>query len=273
MELTYLVHARVMIRRLWAPSLRRFLWMFVAGGLLLPLRVGFGSLLEDEARLLLELGGGESLEEALLVDQGIRAGWARTDPVIRARLVDNLRWAGIGVSLTEDALIEEALRLGMDRGDPLVRRRLIVRGRSLLEKVDEPSETQLRDYVDMHAQEFRVPAVYRLQQELKKEGDEQGSSLAALGAELAGTAKQIEARLGAEFVLGLRRMQVGELAELRSVYGVHRVRLMELKEERPAEFEILRARARQRWMEEKKAETYERRLAELQASYEIRSGP
>ena len=115
------------------------------------------------------------VDAAILVEEGLALGWARTDPVIRGRLVSNLRFArGEPQPLTEtgepaagedDAeLLEEALSLDMQRTDLIVRRRLVARAERLLTSdvrsapVDDETLLAFRD---AHPERFMAPPRYR----------------------------------------------------------------------------------------------------------------
>jgi len=112
---------------------------FVIGALLLGVRAGASALTpERPAPLVVDVPTGAdgvaveaAVERALLVAEATRRGWTHTDPVVRRRLVRNLRFVrGLNdedeppTPAEEEALLEEALRLGMHRTDPVVRQRL-----------------------------------------------------------------------------------------------------------------------------------------------------
>src|SRR5687768_4564491 len=63
----------------------------------------------------------------------------------------------------DEALYREALREGMDRDDATVRNVLIakMRERMLLQtRIREPSEAELRQYLERHRDEFDAPVIY-----------------------------------------------------------------------------------------------------------------
>ena len=65
------------------------------------------------------------VDEELLVREARALGWHRSDPVVRMRLVQNLRFVSPEDAEAEpDALLERAYALGMDETDVVVRRRL-----------------------------------------------------------------------------------------------------------------------------------------------------
>ena len=117
------------------------------------------------------------VDAAVLIKEGLGLGWARTDHVIRTRLITNLRFArGETRPGDEDAtspaaprdddaaLLEEALRLGMERSDLIVRRRIVSRAERMMTSdvrhapVDDGTLLAFRD---AHPERFRAPARFR----------------------------------------------------------------------------------------------------------------
>jgi peptidyl-prolyl cis-trans isomerase C len=68
-----------------------------------------------------------AVDEAVLVETALAAGWVATDPLVRDRLARNMRFVG------EEDSVARAVSLGMHRTDPVVRARLATRVRRLLE--------------------------------------------------------------------------------------------------------------------------------------------
>lgn len=105
------------------------------------------------------------IDDAILIEEGLRLGWVMTDPVIRDRLVRNLRF--IGEAGDDAALIARALELGMERTDLVVRQRLIARVERLLERSadrEQPSDADLAAHLAAHRERFVRPARVRLGQ-------------------------------------------------------------------------------------------------------------
>jgi PPIC-type PPIASE domain len=110
-----------------------------------------------------------AIDDAALLDMAIRAGWPRTDPVVRERLVRNMRFASqpkssSGPGASDDALLEAALHLGMERRDPVTRQRLIQSADKLLvaRATPSPSQRELMAYRKAHADDFVRPGALRL---------------------------------------------------------------------------------------------------------------
>ncbi len=78
--------------------------------------------LEPRQQRLLEE---QALSEQLLLEEAFRAGHHLEDPVVRARLVRNMRFLEPDSEAEEATLLRRALELGMHRQDPVVRRRLV----------------------------------------------------------------------------------------------------------------------------------------------------
>ncbi|HVP29210.1 MAG TPA: peptidylprolyl isomerase [Myxococcota bacterium] len=72
---------------------------------------------------------GPCSDDALLFDAALAQGLERSDPVVRRRLADDLRFLGVEQEASDEALVVRALALGLDRSDPVVRRRLVNRMR------------------------------------------------------------------------------------------------------------------------------------------------
>ena len=78
-----------------------------------------GAIAFAASRLPLDRG-----DDALLAE-AYRLGLDRRDPVVRRRLVANLRFAGADPHASDDDLLHEAFALEMQRSDVVVRRRLV----------------------------------------------------------------------------------------------------------------------------------------------------
>lgn len=106
----------------------------------------------------------ESVDEALWRAARAR-GLERTDPVVRQRLIRNMRFVAGG---RDDAtLYRDALALGLADSDEVVRRRLIAVMRRTLEgptRASEPNDAELQAYLAAHHDRFAVPPRVRLSQ-------------------------------------------------------------------------------------------------------------
>ncbi len=142
------------LRRFAAQPLLHFL---VLGGLPFALWPGGG-----EPRQVVEQS-----DQERLVREARALGLHHTDPVVRRRLVRNLRFVLPDDPRSDDALFAEALALGMDRTDRVVRRRLAQRVALAVQaaaRTPEPSEAELQAYLVRRAERFRLPERVQLTQ-------------------------------------------------------------------------------------------------------------
>ena len=72
-----------------------------------------------------------AIQDALWWEEGRRLGDLRADPLVRDRLIRNLRFTGLEGA--DEALLEQALALGMHRTDPVVRARLVRRAQAAVD--------------------------------------------------------------------------------------------------------------------------------------------
>lgn len=103
-------------------------------------------------------------DEELLVREARQLGLDRGDPVVRGRLVRNLRLTGDPPGST-DALYRQALALGMDQSDFVVRHRLAERMEARLRAADAgppAGEAELRAYYEQHVSVWTRPAAFEI---------------------------------------------------------------------------------------------------------------
>jgi hypothetical protein len=94
----------------------------------------------------------------LLAAAAREAGIDRADPVVRARLVRNLRF--LGHEGSDATLVRDALALGMDRSDVVIERRLADRMAARLRAVafrEPPSDATLRSWYERNGDRWRQP--------------------------------------------------------------------------------------------------------------------
>lgn len=144
----------------------------------------------------------EHVDEAILIEEGLRLGWHLTDPVIRRKLVRNMRFVDgvteVEVELSfeqERRLFERALELGMHRADPVVRRRLVMRAHRAIQRGARrmpARETELEAYLEDHLERFERPVRLRFSQIFL--------SRQQRGLELQNDARRLEERLRDEVI-------------------------------------------------------------------------
>jgi hypothetical protein len=167
------------------------------------------------------LAAGDASDEALLASEARRIGLDRDDPVVRGRLVRNLRIAR-GDAAAPEALYREALSLGMDRSDWVVERRLAERMAARLRAegaAQAVSEEALRSAYDRHRDVWTHPATVQISQlffsRARRGADADPDAQAALAAlRAAGLGPDAAAGRGDPFLLGdeLRPQSEAELA-------------------------------------------------------------
>lgn len=93
-------------------------------------------------------------DEETLVREALRLGLDRSDPVVRSRLVQNLRFARGGTGGDDGALLAEALALGMAQRDVVARRRLVQAMEERLAAGTRVGKSEVRDYIAAHAERY-----------------------------------------------------------------------------------------------------------------------
>jgi len=201
---------------------------------------------------------------ALLLGHGLVVGDPRTiviDPALRADLLrryhDQLNRqptraeadAFMATWKADEALYREALREGIDRDDATVRTVLIgkMRERALLQvRPREPTEAELRQYLETHREQFDAPLIYEHEyvafpkaepdaQEKRANAERQllaGATTAALG--LRSTAAnvnraRIEQEFGPEAANQLCQLAVGPWHELETADRLLLVKLLRVQ--------------------------------------------
>ena len=131
------------------------------------------------------------VDEELLLREARRLGFQRSDPLVRRRLVQNMRFVSSDDGGDPDTLLSQALALGMDRKDLVVRRRLVQKmelGAFAAARTREPSEPELREFLARYPERFSEPARVRLSHvylSRDRRGDELGAASRRLLARLA----------------------------------------------------------------------------------------
>jgi len=107
------------------------------------------------------------IDDELLLQVARNLGWDRDDPVVQRRLIMNVRFLGEASEQSDAEALAEAYALEMEKSDIVVRRRLLERMRLLVgdrARMREPTDEELTDYFDTHAESFMRPARIRLTQ-------------------------------------------------------------------------------------------------------------
>jgi peptidyl-prolyl cis-trans isomerase C len=195
----------------------------------------------------------------------------------------------------EEVLAREAVRLGLDRDDVIVRRRLAQKMAFVsddLAVVAEPSEAQLREYFAKHRESYTSPDLYALRhvyfnpdrhtavdaaaqralQRLNRgaNADEIGDPF-MLPRELADVSRaDIQRDFGSIFADAVTGSTPGTWrGPVRSPFGVHLVKLESHTPRTAANFEDVRDRVREAFVQQKQKEANAALRAKLREQYKI----
>ena len=281
-------------------TLRAALVCFALGALLLAGKSAASSLLPEAApivEVVVPCGASEEeiatrVEEAILVEEGLRFGWAESDPVIRRRLAMNMAFASGEPASDEEERVEAALALGMQRTDPVVRGRLVARVRALLADpgADEPDEAALAAHLDANPARFAVDdrlelvhVVVRAAQASAMlarlesgavaidDAPSLGERIPLLPARQHASAALLERRFGSGFGQAVAALPAGRWAgPVRSSYGVHLVFVSRREDGEVPPLEAIRDAVRRDYLARTSTRRVGARLAALRARYVIR---
>ena len=233
------------------------------------------------------------LDEEVLLAEALRLQLDHRDPVVRQRLLNNLRFAFTDEVADEEALLDQAQALHMPEQDLVVRRRLIQLMERRLLDAAAIDEAALRDYVARHPDRYARPAQLDYRQ-VYFSRDRSGRDAAARAAQAlvrlqAGASPEgmgesplvgdgsrapeiLQRRYGPAFVQALQAAPVGEwIGPLETVYGWHLVQLRSRSAAQAADFESVRTRAAYAWLAEQEPAQLQRRLEPLRRRYGVAS--
>lgn len=269
--------------------------LLASGGVALPptlvVRVAEGAS-DDAVR--------RAVDEAVLVDVGTALGWPATDPFIRARLVEGLRFARPELAeRPEPEIVAEALALGMAERDPVIRRRLAERA---LREVDrralrDPTEAEQAAWFAAHVERYASPARVRFAQVFlsrERRGEQLAADATALLARLRADppAPAAAPELGDPLLIA-RGVESANLVDLdktygagfgqalaaapldtwsgpySSSYGLHLVRVLTHVPARTPTLEQVRAAVRGAWRAAHREEARAAQLATLRAARDV----
>jgi hypothetical protein len=244
------------------------------------------------------------VEEAIMVEEGIRFGWAESDPIVRRRLAMNMAFAVGEAAPANDAAIssetiDEALALGMARSDPVVRRRLIDRMERILgapHRDDAPDDATLAAHIAAHRARFERPArvalvhvllrrdrhvdlaadASALLERLRREevsverAPSLGDPIPLLPPRQRASVVAFDRRFGAGFGEAVAHLALGEWAgPVASSYGLHLVFVESREASRLPPLEVIRPRALADYLDELRHARLAQRLAALRDRYDI----
>jgi hypothetical protein len=304
---------RAVFHRIWSRYASVTLRFFILGAALLAARATLARLMPRErpvVEVLLPEGLEEAavrrrVDEAIMVEEGLRFGWAATDPIIRRRLAMNMTFAAGAPLPTSDATIpqqtiEQAIALGMDRSDPVVRRRLIDRVERVLDTPgpdEQPDDEALAAHLEANRERFARPGRISLVQvllrrdrhdaleadaaalleRLQREGvsPERGPSLGdpmpLLASRQQASVVGLDRTFGSGFGEAAEAAPLGEWSgPFASAYGLHLVFVEAREAGRLPPLDAIRARVLADYQSEHRHARLARRLAALRELYEVR---
>ena len=250
---------------------------------------------EEEAALI-----EREIEEELLYRTALASGLDRGDRNIQRRLITKMRLLALDASTGKAALYQEALELGLQQDDIIIRRILIQKMRRLASMNSdtlEPTETELRDYLERKREHYlqparvslahvflspegRGPALQRdaraLLVELRsgsvppQRANEFGDPFPAGPHPAISSQHELAKLFGAQFAQAVFALEPGLWsAPIRSAYGFHIVFIERKEPARPSSLEAVRARVRGELLSENRESRYREALRELRERYAI----
>jgi len=185
----------------------------------------------------------------------------------------------------EEVLFREALSRKLDRSDPIVRRRLIQAMRFVLEEEEgEPSAAELKTFAAAHAEKFTAPATVSFEQVFVGSGDvaavraalSRGVAFDSLGQAFptgprfeAQTRELLAGAFGSEFGARVFSAAEGEWTEVSSAYGRHLVRVTARSDAVLPPIEHIAGPVRAAMRDARRAESVVRQVAALRANYAV----
>ena len=242
----------------------------------------------------------QEIEDLVLIREARARGLHRSDSVVQRRLLRNMEFLEGSAGRSADELLDEAYRLGLDRTDLVVRRRLVqmltleVYGAA---RSPEATEAELREYLDAHADRFRVPARTRISH-VYLSRDRRGVSidqdarallleLTAAGepsapdgargdpflfpADLSSLSNRELARtFGSDFAAGVDDLPAGRWSgPVASAYGLHLVWVHERTPKRPASLASVRKKLAEAVYTERGEAAFRTRVASLRRRHPV----
>jgi hypothetical protein len=219
-----------------------------------------------QPREVVEAPTAAAAQEEMLVREALRLRLERTDPVVRSRLVQNMRF--LGTPGDDQALFEQALALGMPARDVVARRRLAEAMHERFANGVEVGEADVRDYVDRHAGRYGAAMRVSFEQRLAD-----GTSF-LLGASFSSLSERDIARVfGTDFAREVMAAPVGRWSgPIRSPYGQHHVRVLAATPARAPDYAVVRRQARYALLAEREEQAAADAIRGLQRRYELRVG-
>lgn len=241
----------------------------------------------------------QHIDDEILLQEALRLGLHRSDPVVRWRLISNMRFLE-DQSLQDNRntqlnnqMLDTAYTLGMAETDLVSKRRLIQRIRNTIENSVSVSEDEVLDYYNKHTEAFLQPAGYSFRHLFfAQDRDGLDAHMAALNAMQALAQndttepasdpflqgdrfnhlnlKQIRSRLGEDIAETVKTAAPGIWSgPVPSAYGWHVIRVTAVKPSEPLPFEQARSKAVAAVYKDKEQAAIEQALGRMRPYYEV----
>jgi hypothetical protein len=253
---------------------------------------------DDQERAAIE---DQIVAEALWLEEARALGLAREDPIVRRRLLMNMRFLEDDAEATEAELLARARALGLERSDPVVQRRLVDRmqARVRASVASRPvDEAELVRHHREHAARWREPPQLDLTH-VYLSRDKRGARLEREAAQLvtslrgaevapedaasrgdpffigsrfrAATPSRLVARFGPAFEAGLREAPIGRwIGPIESAFGLHAVWIHARAPERLPPLDEIRDRVIADWREAESRRALKAHVERHRAAVELR---
>jgi len=232
------------------------------------------------------------IAEEILVREARLRRFDRDDPVVRRRLLQNMRFLGSDEDANDEQLLREAIELGLEQSDIVVRRRLAQRMRLAVEasaRREEPAESELLRYLEENRERFEFPPRLRFRQiffDSTRRADAAADARAALAMPLEERLQsgdplplafggwisqpEVERRLGSGFAEALFAVEgKGWTGPIESPYGQHIVRVKERRPGAMPPLDMVRERVRLGLLAERGELALRDQLEIWRSNYEI----
>ncbi|MEM7700669.1 MAG: peptidylprolyl isomerase [Pseudomonadota bacterium] len=249
---------------------------FVVLGSVLYLALTWGGNPPDPASRVISVGLAE--REKIAESWTLTMGRSPTDAELDA---------AVDAFVREEVLYREALRLGLDEEDAIVRRRLVSKmdlSASLAAETVEPTDEALRAYFEANKEHYAdlaqvnakvsfIQAFYSNEAQARaaiERGDDAGEATSLPPSVDASPMRDVEARFGQQFAMGLRSLTPSEKWQgpIQSGFGWHLVRLTQ-RDDQPAEFESIKGVLANDWRSEQIDARKERAYQVFASAYRI----
>lgn len=233
-----------------------------------------------------------TLKQQARLAEGWAAQWGRPpSPAEFERLID--------AEVRERIYYREALSMGLDRDDTIIRRRLVQKLEFLIEdKLPQPTESDLREFLETHAARYEEPPAYRFRHVYfspDRHADAAAAATSALqriesksvdaGADLGDrfpvaldsgplSAPRVARDFGASFADRLAALPPGRWSgPVESGYGMHLVYLDERRQAARPAFEKLVDELSRDYLYEERARLADRTYVGMKANYSVKVEP